>query len=316
MPDAPYLTRTVPPLANGRRSRLAVLSSGQTGNGRTASREKTGRPFGRLFPFRSTIPGVSYHGGFRNQSIVVRVLLRRVSSGRSERSTGGAIVRIENPPRYSLANVRTLERLAENGADGRNWYHEAEREIERVCRRETWRPETVAGFLAVLSPRCAVKRNVRNAFFALETGRPFDSTIRAVKTAFSTYVENGTLNGQKISAFYEALTGNENAVTLDVHMANALHIPQRAFQREAVRERCRSVVSRLADRLRVTPREAQAMVWYGQLRSIGRLPERYPIEREYYNFRAQGRTFPETGVIPQLAYRGRNGRFYTQRLLC
>ena len=223
----------------------------------------------------------------------------------------------ENPPVYRLANVRTLERLAENGADGALWYETAEREISAVLKRENgaWKRETFCGYLAVLSPRCAVRRNVRNALFAMENGRPFSDTIRAVKIAFATFAENGQINGQKIGAFYRALVGDKNAITLDVHMANALNVPQSAFQREAVRERCKRAVSRLADRLAVSPRSAQAMVWYGQLRAVGRVPETFPILQEYYNFRAHGRTFPESGAIAQLTHKARNGRFYVQRLL-
>ena len=214
--------------------------------------------------------------------------------------------RIENAPRFAdIRPTRTdkLLKLAENGFDGLQWYAIAEREISRICKLEHWNIERFVSVLAITSPRCAVRRNVRNTLQFMATGALLDNTLGAIRVSLDNYLDSGKISGQKISAFRDALLGDTTAVVLDVHMANALCVPQSGFSNKILRERCTQRVVRVADRLNVAPRDAQACLWYGAMREANRKPDKFPLLWEYGNFRAYGGSFPTQGTIRQFGYR-------------
>lgn len=169
---------------------------------------------------------------------------------------------------------RTLEEYARAGKDGKHWYTDAWRTIGDLtpC---GWTPKDFAAIVAITSPRVHVKKNISLALEFAELGRISSGHLPTVATALAKHVQTGDVAGPKVSAFYRALTGDHNAVVLDVWMARAFGMEQtdKAFRRVGTQEWMTQCVTRTAGFLGYTPRQTQACVWYGAMREAGRKPQ-------------------------------------------
>ena len=196
--------------------------------------------------------------------------------------------------------VKPLVELALQGMDGLFWYDLARQEIDEICRREGWNVEHFVSILAVTSPQVAVRRNVRITLQYMAHGEFLANVLGNVKRSVEIWESEQTIRGQKTSAFQRAILGDQTAVVLDTHMANALHVPQKAFARRFAVERCQRRVEQVAEVLDMSPRSAQACIWFGQKRSVNENPEPFPLLWEYGHFLYQGRKFPSSGPIPHI----------------
>jgi hypothetical protein len=98
--------------------------------------------------------------------------------------------------------------------------------------------------------------------------------IYATRAALKYYEETGLIRGRKTSKFAAALHGNMNAIVLDTWMAVAMQIDQTLFSRNWVERYAQEQIKFVADLLGVMPAEAQAMIWAGTVREVGRnVPE-------------------------------------------
>jgi hypothetical protein len=199
-----------------------------------------------------------------------------------------------------------LVRLACDNPDGCGWYDAAADELQHVCDREEWPIERAAAILAITSPRVAVRRNVRLALTYLKHGTLLANGMSTIVASLRHWEATGKINGPKVSAFRDAILGDDYAVVLDVHMANVLHVPQKAFGSVRVREECVTLVRHVADRCGFSPRDTQACLWYAQKRSVGENPEGFPILQEHANWLAHDKRFPNDGPIRQRADRSGN----------
>jgi len=196
--------------------------------------------------------------------------------------------------------------LARDNPDGCGWYSTAADELQHVCDREQWPIERAAAILAITSPRVAVRRNVRLALTYLDRGTLLANGMATIVASLRHWEATGKINGPKVFAFCNAILGDASAVVLDVHMANVLRVEQKRFSQPSVRQECRVMVRRVADRCGFSPRDTQACLWYAQKRSVGEHPEQFPIRQEYANWLAHDRQFPNDGPIQQWADRSGN----------
>lgn len=164
-------------------------------------------------------------------------------------------------PLPRLASIRTLERLALQGAEGRHWYRYATAEVAAAADRLGVTVERFSDVLAITSPRVSVRKNIGLAVRYLRTG---DTTgmLLGVRSALQHYETTGEIRGPKTEAFARACRGDLSAVVLDVWMARAFGVDQAKLSdsprvhREATR-RIRAV----ARRLDWKPAEVQAAIW-------------------------------------------------------
>lgn len=194
-----------------------------------------------------------------------------------------------------------VESAKANIESARPWYRLASEEIRTICLIENWRIDKFTAILAVTSPRCAVRRNVRNTLQYMANGQLLANTMRSVRRSVEIWEASGEILGPKTSAFYAALMGDENAVVLDTHMAGLFAVDQKtAFKRKRELAHWCRVVRHIAKLIGESARDTQASLWYSRKLAIGENPELFPIALEYRNFVRHGRVFPQ-GKIDSLA---------------
>lgn len=168
--------------------------------------------------------------------------------------------------------------LARSGEEGRGWYVDAARQIRRYALEIGQCPRVVAGVMAITSPRVHVVRNIRITKTYFETGLivgHFGKTQGLVDR----FVADGTISGPKVSAFYEALRGDRDAVVVDVWVARAFNVGhdddlgnRRGLTKKEYK-RVDQAVRSLAGRLGWQPAETQAAIWWGSCLAHGRNPD-------------------------------------------
>jgi hypothetical protein len=211
---------------------------------------------------------------------------------------------VVNPPKFQrlpIIRADRLERIARSGLDSSDWYARAQRDIETVCALERWNVQRVTDVIAITSPRVSVVRNIRIALQYCHNGQLFTNVVRNIGKALARYETGGALSGQKISAFSKALSGDVSAIVLDVHIARALNVRQDDFTKPRFRAHCFRAVQRLANRLELSPRDAQAALWVGWKRWNNETAGEFPILREYANFLKHRKRFPLSGTVETLA---------------
>lgn len=166
---------------------------------------------------------------------------------------------------------------AADRAAGLGWYAAAQREAATI---HPERPDLAAGVLAALSPRCQWSTNVAWAHAVVAAARaglpcPKVSTKSNRRTAWAiatsgddplrhlgTIAPTGTIrSGHKVRAFYANITGDHNAVTVDVWAYRAATGRKVASVGARDYRLISAAYVRAAAILGVTPRECQAAVW-------------------------------------------------------
>jgi len=191
-------------------------------------------------------------------------------------------------PRVLSARARGAEisrvasrftRRARDGASGRHWYAET-----RAWAAEVVGPEGAPLFLRMLaatSPRASIKGNLRAAVRAYHLaaeglptswGAPYGVPVNAI--AVAAVAEGRAVRGQKVGPFAAALTGDSDAVAVDVWVARAAGYRDSPTAREV--SIVTDAVRRVARALLWTAAEVQAAVWISERRGAGRtLSETY-----------------------------------------
>lgn len=180
-----------------------------------------------------------------------------------------------------MRNIRTLLPVAVQGINGRNWYREAYRELDKVCRFAEWDPNEFASVLAITSPRVSVVRNIRTALFVMIHGELPAGVMVSTHRALANYRAGKGIAGQKTSAFRDALLGCEDSIVLDTWMAYALGIDQTDFNRIGDRAAARRRVLRVATAIGETPAATQAAIWTGYRYRSGYSYRSFPLWSEY-----------------------------------
>lgn len=187
-----------------------------------------------------------------------------------------------------MVNYRTLcrrcHRYALIGHAYRRWYRVARAVIERLVEHQQNGLEFYRGgvpelsdLVAITSPRCSVKRNLRFSW-AEFTGQPrLGDMIRSTQVALDHYYATGEIRGAKTSRFAQVLRGDDSVVVVDTWMARALSVPDKQARNKSTQELAERVIghvqrklSRAYDTTGVVwwpTAEVQAVVWAGMIRT-------------------------------------------------
>jgi hypothetical protein len=161
-----------------------------------------------------------------------------------------------------------------DGTDALSWYTDAHVDIMLASSSLGCRPEYLAGLLAAFSPRTSVRRSCIWAVRYARTRTFAHDVPVSVRTHVDKFVNTGRVTGPKTGPFWLALLGSPDAVVIDSHMLRAggydLNPSVAQFQD------CIDRVIAVA-RHRCPPSSAQAAIWTGYLRSIGRNPGPFPL---------------------------------------
>lgn len=149
-------------------------------------------------------------------------------------------------------------------AEGLAWYATAHAAAVDLAVRYGTTDRVAAGVIAALSPRLQWSVNLQAAARALAGEDP--GTLRRSAEQASRIIAGedplSVLQGPKVRAFYRAIMGDPDAVTLDVWaMRAALGAEPPAKPSPALRARMERAYRRAAAAVGVPPRDFQAAVW-------------------------------------------------------
>ena len=180
-----------------------------------------------------------------------------------------------------MRQTRTLERLALQGEHGADWYDHARREIRRTARAAGWDPAEFSEVLALLSPRCAVVRNIRLALEYMAEGTIGNGVLPSVVRSVEVWEECGEVRGLKTSAFARALQGDRDAVTLDSWMARAVGVTPSEISCVGIHRAAAKRVRAVAESLDWAPAETQAAIWVAARTDAGFAPVAFDVFHQF-----------------------------------
>jgi len=126
---------------------------------------------------------------------------------------------------------------------------------------------TLCDVVAITSPRCSVKRNLRTAWGEYAGhGLPHD-VIRSTRRAMEHYWSTGEIRGAKTSRFARVLRGDDSVCVVDTWMARGLSIPDNDARLKSTQKLAERVIGHVARAHRCPMAEGQAMVWAGIIRT-------------------------------------------------
>lgn len=120
--------------------------------------------------------------------------------------------------------------------------------------------ESSASVISAFSPRQRWSRNVVQAIEFAHGGKPAGLKNNLLMAENSLTMGFDALKGQKTNAFARAISGDENAITIDVWMCKAAGLETNAPNKTQYRE-LSDAVNVVATELRMTPRATQALIW-------------------------------------------------------
>ena len=195
-----------------------------------------------------------------------RMLARRASVGMTAAPVNIGPITARILRHYRAAAPHEIDR-------GREWYAECRAVCEALSAGTSYSLETAAAVFAILSPRISYQQNIDAAAAVLAAhaaGAGPDAVVipalgANTRKAFAILqgADNGRparVSGPKVSAFWRAILGDTDAVTLDVwayRAAVARDIVTRVSERAAVLEAYRRAAAAVGE----SPRDLQAIVW-------------------------------------------------------
>lgn len=169
--------------------------------------------------------------------------------------------------------MRYFTRYAKTMAEHRTWYEDSCTLIDELYGADA---DLFKRMLAATSQNATIRANVSLAKKALEqykNGMPFDGFLQQVINNLERIVKGLPCKGPKINAFERAMTGDHNAVVVDLHMTELFYNRKTPTIRQ-LRE-ITSECNKVAKKLNWHPRQAQAALWAYNHRLRGNSPPSY-----------------------------------------
>lgn len=175
-------------------------------------------------------------------------------------------------------NTDKIARYLWIGRSDKDWYADTEVTIEYLFGEEN--VFKVASLLAATSINSSLKSNLalfHKALYQLENNLPFDGYLPVMKMQLDSYRETGFISGRKINNFALAMSGNKNAVVVDIWILRAFgysNLTLRHSGPHAGKEREGGATKKQYDEIEkyiheeaplmgLQPREFCSMIWSG-----------------------------------------------------
>ncbi len=178
-------------------------------------------------------------------------------------------------------DTSSIRRYIQAGKADINWYQDCEDLFVDLFGRH--RLELVVRLFAATSINTSLKSNIslfRKALYEFENGLPVGDYLPNIKQQLYQVRSGGELTGRKISSFARAMSGDRDAVVVDVWLARAFDMERRYFRQtkgeQKGRGRIRSAgvsdsdytrieryIRRLAKRKGLEARQVSSMIWCG-----------------------------------------------------
>ena len=153
-----------------------------------------------------------------------------------------------------------LLKLVHDGEYGGEWYKPAVEEFTKTFGPDT---DQFLKFLAVTSRNTPVDRNVElalDAFKEWKMGEPFTNKFHL--DALNHVAKGGMPKGPKVNPFYRALTGDPNAIVVDVWMLRLFGFKNETITPNKLRL-VEAEVRKLSSATGLTPAQVQERLWKG-----------------------------------------------------
>jgi hypothetical protein len=168
-----------------------------------------------------------------------------------------------------------IEHYIKVGMGDKYWYEKAEQLFIDLYGEENLK--LVAQVFAATSINTSMKSNItlfRRAFKELKEGLPFSNYLPNIKIQLEQIRNAQPLTGLKINAFAAAMSGDKNAVVVDVWLLRAFGKDRKYFRQGSQSFRSggaspkdfkmiESWVREKALELGITPRQLSAIIWAG-----------------------------------------------------
>ena len=169
---------------------------------------------------------------------------------------------------------RKISFYIDEGYSDRYWYQECENVLRKLF-KDDW--QLAAKMLAATSINTSITSNVtlfKRAWYQYHNDLPLTGYLPNIEKQLAQIKAGTGLTGQKICAFERAMTGDPDAVVVDLWLARAFGVEKRYFRKESELERSGGVSEKTfkavtlsvqikAYSMGVQPREASAMIWSG-----------------------------------------------------
>lgn len=185
-------------------------------------------------------------------------------------------------------DLRNIDKYLIAGEASRFWYQDCELVLKNIF-SDNWK--LAAKMLAATSINTSLTSNVtlfKRAWFQYHNDIPLAGYLPVIEKQLG-QIKNGTgLTGQKICAFERAMTGDTEAVVVDVWLARAFGVEKRCVRKESNLERSGGVTEKTfnnvtaavrekANEKCLQPREAGAVIWAGIRKQY------FPKEKSHYS---------------------------------
>lgn len=178
----------------------------------------------------------------------------------------------------SSLDTSKIHRYVWRGRQDVNWYQECEQLIEE--RYGIPDKRLVAQLLAATSINSSMKSNVtlfKKCYAAIKNGKAIPKMLPNIMAQIEFLLTAGEISGRKINSFADAMSGNTQAVVVDIWLLRAFHM-DRQYKRHtgphAGRERSGGAndkqysliegwVREEAFYMGLEPRQLSAMIWSG-----------------------------------------------------
>lgn len=195
-------------------------------------------------------------------------------------------------------NQSKLNLYLQTGWHDRNWYLETENLLVSIFGRD--KLKLVASYFAATSINSSLKSNIRlfrRALHEVENSLPHVKYLPVMRMQLDKLRNGQPLSGRKIRNFAEAMSGNSEAVVVDIWLARAFAIEKKYFRKESQTIRSGGVsdkdytaveqqVKIIAASLGIQPRQASAVLWSGiRIATTGDRNTRYHslLQQQLYN---------------------------------
>lgn len=170
---------------------------------------------------------------------------------------------------------KTIEYYLKVGEKDKDWYKQCQQLFEDLYGKE--KLQLVTNIFAATSINSSLKSNIRlfrKALYEIENGLPFSNYLPVMLLQLQRIRAGQPIQGRKISSFARAMSGDPNAVVVDVWLLRAFELDNKSKRSLSGRLQSSGATNKqydfvelycreLAEVLGLQPKEVSAMIWAG-----------------------------------------------------
>lgn len=176
---------------------------------------------------------------------------------------------------FVYMDVSLIHRYIFIGRNDFNWYQDCENVFLKLFGKE--KLELVCKLFAATSINTSLRSNItlfRRALYEIENNLPVGKYLPNIQLQLRQIREGKDLTGRKINSFAKAMSGDKNAVVVDIWLLRAFGCNNRYFRTKSQTVREGGATDRQYDKIEgwirheawcmgIEPRQLSSMIWAG-----------------------------------------------------